>query len=260
MKWTRKPSIFVNDQALPQSVPVKKHAYGLGLQIATYDGGEYIHHGGRVPPYAALLSLFPGKNLGIFTGSQEMPLNVDQMILHTYIYDLINDKKNAEQRAKNFTKAFRKQESFKMESQKETISKYITELQETPNDKEPRNDEWIGEYGNGASGNFEIVEKWNDDTNTTELYIIYGRFAHGWLEHVGVETFRIVPTTDMVQDYYILTGNKESINFITRVNNDTLQMFILFQGMEIDYGKFTLGITLDKLPPIPWSPESCGSK
>lgn len=90
----------------------------------------------------------------------------------------------------------------------------------------------------------------------TQLYVRYGRWNHGWLENIGGPVYQITWDTDIVQDNYA-SGDATGISYAT-VENETLS-FVLPVGDELFVtGSFKLGVSLDILPPVPWTPESCG--
>lgn len=118
---------------------------------------------------------------------------------------------------------------------------------------------WIIGYENidfnSCPGEAEISEKWNNETNQTELFLTYGKWGHGWMEHVEGITYKIHFVTDLIQDEAL--GFPASETFI-RAFNETLEFFGTIPGSGVmSFGKFQVGVSLDKLPPIPWLPGSC---
>lgn len=97
---------------------------------------------------------------------------------------------------------------------------------------------------------------WNDETNEVGLFLTYGKLAHGWLEHVAGVTYKLNFVTDLIQDDYAI-GLKESSTFV-RVYDETLEFVMITAESEDSISKLKLGVSLDKLPPIPWLPGSCG--
>lgn len=100
------------------------------------------------------------------------------------------------------------------------------------------------------------MEKWNDETNEMGLFLTYGQLAHGWLEHVTGVTYLIHYITDLTQDEYAM-GLTEPSTYI-RVYDETLEFLFITPEAEESISKLKLGVSLDKLPPIPWLPGSCG--
>lgn len=84
------------------------------------------------------------------------------------------------------------------------------------------------------------------------LYIQYGKWATGWLEHVEGPIYKILFDTDIMQYF---AGLQDL--FYLRVDNDEIEFIAIADGEESSQGKFKFGVSLDKLPPIPWLPESC---
>lgn len=106
-------------------------------------------------------------------------------------------------------------------------------------------------------GDLEIYEKWNNGTNEPGLYLAYGKWMLGWLENVGDNYYKITWDTDILQEL-IATGSTDGVTYIQI--QDGVVDFVLPQadGTVLSAGRFTLGVSLDKLPPIPWNPGSCG--
>lgn len=141
-------------------------------------------------------------------------------------------------------------------------------------------DKYIGVYGNGLegikpginnrrsftkykfsyiffwqTGEIEITTKTRTETNTTELYMNFGEWGKAYL--LGTDTslnFLVLWDSDVVQDRYAM-GLPDNDTFV--IFNEDITDFQI-----IDYGVSTLklvkGLSLDILPPVPWSPESCG--
>ncbi len=106
-------------------------------------------------------------------------------------------------------------------------------------------------------GDAEILEKFNDQTNTTGLYLSYGKWYTGWLEYIGESVYQITYDTDIVQDNYA-GGDKSNVGYIRVDEAGTLEMVSPSANGLVVLGKFKLGVSLDILPPVPWAPDSCG--
>lgn len=108
------------------------------------------------------------------------------------------------------------------------------------------------------TGDVEVFEKFNNQTNATGLFVSYGKWYKGWLEHIGGPSYQIKWTTDVVQDNYA-QGEKSGLGYL-RIQNETLEFLAPSpEGMSV-LGKFKLGVSLDILPVVPWTPNSCGPK
>lgn len=244
--WMRKPAIFTPTM-------FGSFAYGQGFFLYEYKGWEYIHHSGGLPPYQTLLSIFPQQNLSIFTASNIGPLQLDPTVLHAFIFETLNGADNPEHEASIVAEAWKLRQEQKKKTKNTDLQTFLKEkascfLKGTDPASEP-----IGKYGSGAAGDAEIVEKWNEETNQTGLYLTYGKHGNGWVKLVEFSIYRIVFDTDIISqgfngqlDLFWLVGNAECIEFI------------LLEGEEfVSFGVFYAGVSLDKLPPIPWLPESC---
>lgn len=107
------------------------------------------------------------------------------------------------------------------------------------------------------TGDAEVLEQWNDETNQNELFIKYGKWAHGWLDYVTGASYKIRFVTDLGHDDYALGLPDTTVH--VHFYNETMEFTGYVRGYgEKSYGEFTLGVSLDKLPPIPWLPGSCG--
>lgn len=101
-------------------------------------------------------------------------------------------------------------------------------------------------------GDAEIIEKWNNATNEIGLYLKYGVWATGFLEHVEGPVYLLKIDTDLEQN---LAGLKDAL--FVRAIDDTIEFLLIQFGQESSFGKFQLGVSLANLPPIPWLPDSC---
>ncbi|CAL8109666.1 unnamed protein product [Orchesella dallaii] len=255
MKWMTKPAIAMapftfktsEEQRLASSM-----AYGLGLMLANYDGWQFVHHGGYFPPYNTLLSLFPEKKIAVFSSSNQGPLLLDSAVLSTFIYDTLAGLNNATEKAIERLESQRVSFAQKISKRDEAVTKFV----EKSKSVKKQNEDIIGKYGSGSSGDVEIFEKFNNQTNATGIYLSYGRWAQAWMENIGGFAYYLTWDSDLIQDNYAggdLIGAAYAI-----VYNGTLD--ILFPaGEELQsMGKFELGVSLDVLPEVPWAPDSCG--
>lgn len=105
-----------------------------------------------------------------------------------------------------------------------------------------------------CTGQAEIFEKWNNETNEMGVYIQCGKWVSGFLEtHDDPDyDYLIKLDTDMNHDFLGLTDN-----LFLKVVDDTIE-FIIIEGKRRDTsGIYKLGVNLDNLPPVPWLAGSC---
>lgn len=254
MLWMRKPAIHTVFPLKYEDSVINTFSYGLGLYNGALSEQEYIYHDGWIMPYRSLISLFPGEDIGIFSTSNQAPVQVDQMVLHSFILETLKDGDNPLTVASNLWGVMKIKENEKAKWRTNELEMF---LKESELFEEGKAEDVIGKYGNGRSGDAEILEKWDEETNQKRLFVTYGKWTHGWLNHVTGQTYKLEFTTDAIQDFYAM-GVRESLSYV-RVVDDILE-FVEFRGndLEVSYGKFKLGVSLDKLPPIPWLPGSCG--
>lgn len=267
MKWLRHGSNPVPRNSFKSSedeIVLNLLSYGLGLMTASYDGWEYLQHSGYYASYGSLMSLFPSQKLGIFTSSNQAPVMLDQMILHSFIFETLERSENVEERITRLIDRKSTEYAEKISTQTKVTKNFLGGLGE--HKKTNRNfSEITGSYGSGSSGDIEIFEKFNPDTNSTGLYLSYGKWAHAWLEiydnddksdeTAEVINLKVIWDTDIIQDNYA-AGDPTGLNY-GRIYNQTLEFIGPGAEQVIVYGTFKLGVSLDKLPPIPWSPGSC---
>lgn len=155
MAWMTKPASVMPAVAFKSSetdLIISSYGYGLGLMLASYDGWQYIHHGGYFPPYHTLMSLFPSQNLGVFTSTNEGPLKVDAAILHAFIFEVLRGTSNPAEAVQSL---WDKQTARREENEK-TKEKALRKFLEENTDKESAQmqNEIVGKYGSGGSGNY----------------------------------------------------------------------------------------------------------
>lgn len=112
-------------------------------------------------------------------------------------------------------------------------------------------------FGIFFKGDIEILEKFNNQTNATGLYLSYGKWYSGWLEYIGDSVYQIAHDTDIVQDNYA-AGTKLDVGYVRVNEGGTLEVLSPSPTGMVALGKFKLGVSLDILPPVPWAPDSCG--
>lgn len=129
--------------------------YGLGLMLASYDGWEYIHHGGYFPPYRSLMSLFPSQKLAIFTSGNEGPVQVDPVILHAFIFEVLRGTSD-EAATEKVNRMWDTHKAIKEEREKKKQKTLKRFLEENTNKRTSTGfnhaDDIVGKYGSGASG------------------------------------------------------------------------------------------------------------
>lgn len=77
------------------------------------------------------------------------------------------------------------------------------------------------------------------------------------MEAIGDNLYKIKWDTDIVQHLYAV-GDREGVNFV-KIENEVVDFLVPQAGGDLgSAGRFMLGVSLDKLPPIPWNPGSCG--
>lgn len=258
MGWLLKPAIQMPAVALKQSddqLIGAAYSYGMGFFLGHLDGWEYNYHGGDWSPYVSLMSLLPSQNLGIYTSVNEGPLMLDRIVPHAFIFELLKGTpaKEAREKAMNRIEKLRKRMKIRRERGRENI------LEQHKGKGVKSIEEIVGKYGSGSGGDLEIYEKLNPVTNITQLYVDYGKWNKGWMESVGGDLYEISWDTDIDQFYWtmgellgkvmIVVGN-DSIKFVTPNFGGNLEL--------TELGTFWRDVSLDKLPPIPWDPESCG--
>ncbi|CAL8138663.1 unnamed protein product [Orchesella dallaii] len=256
MKWMTKPAIArapVIYKTSEEQRLISSTAYGLGLGLANYDGWEYVLHDGYFAPYSTVLSLFPEKKIGVFYSTNQGPLWQDSFVLSTFIYDSLIGVNNASEKAierlANQQTAFAK----KISKKDEVVAKFLKKNKSVGKQNE---DIIFGKYGSGSSGDIEIFEKFNNETNSTGIYLSYGRWVQAWMENIGGSTYYLTWDSDIIQDFYA-TGDLIGAAYAT-VNNGTLDILLPAGEVLLSMGKFELGVSLDILPTIPWAPDSCG--
>ncbi|CAL8109669.1 unnamed protein product [Orchesella dallaii] len=259
MRWLRKPAIHVPSLGFKHATDEKiadVFAYGLGLRLGTYDGWQYIQHTGYFPPYYSHMSLFPDLKIGIFTTTNQGPVEVDSLVLHTFIFETLRGTENAVEKAMQNWKEIKTKSRKAYNEREKAFSEVLLQSKKPEIHQSFKN--IVGNYGSGGSGDLEVLEKFNNITNTTALYMRYGKWAKGWLEEVGNDMYKIIWDTDIIQDYYA-AGERDSGNYAVIRNGNLEFVQSAFEGLILPFlGNFKLGVSLETLPTIPWDSDSCG--
>lgn len=150
MLWMRKKAIHMNFDGIES---VNTFAYGLGLMLASYRGTEYIHHGGRLPPYWTLLSWFPEHNLGIFTSSNQGPLRIDPTVLHLFILETLKGSESSLEAAAKIRDELKLRDLNALHKRDKKLQKLLKESREAHGEYDRKGSaKFIGTYGSGVSG------------------------------------------------------------------------------------------------------------
>lgn len=156
MKWLVKPSSSVNMmsyKASDEDPILNSFGYGTGLLLSAYDGWELIQHNGYFPPYLTQMSLFPEKNLAIFSSSSESPVLVDPVNLHAFIFETLRGTFNISERPKPNWNKHAMATLQKHKNRNISMEKHIKEISDATNNTIPQKaDEIVGKYGSGVSG------------------------------------------------------------------------------------------------------------
>lgn len=105
------------------------------------------------------------------------------------------------------------------------------------------------------TGELEILLKFRDASNSTELYLNYGEWGQAYL--LATETnkkFLFDWDSDLIHDKYAMEGSITDTFAV--FDEDITEFQIIDNGSPSDF--FIKGVSLDILPPVPWSPGSCG--
>jgi len=257
-EWMAKPSNMYPGYAFKQSeedIIINQFGYALGLFLSDYDGWLYVQHGGYFPPYRSQMSLYPTKNLAVFSSSNVGPAWVDPMVLHAFIFETIARNPNAAENAMKLKENLdAEKELKKMNAEKEFKTIYDAAVEKGSSQKAA---DIVGQYGSGSGGQVEVSEKFNEARNATEYYLKYGRWYSGYLQDVaGGFLFKIDFDTDVVTDDYA-SGSDTSLGHAL-FNDDELLFITITPDASAITGRFKLGVRMDLLPPVPWAPDSCG--
>lgn len=193
-----------------------------------------------MPPFVSEMSLYPGKDIGIFTATNQMPgsstLNHPQ--LHREIFDILRDGGISKSTV----------ESEKINFMPETVVETKNLTEPMPLNVEQLT-QYVGSYGNGLQGEIEISLR-----NITQLYMDYGTWGQAFLLGTNsLLTFELNWDSDVVQDKFAfeLSENETFVIF----SDDLTELRIVDNGVSSE--TFKRGVNLENLPVIPWSPGSC---
>ncbi|ODM87483.1 hypothetical protein Ocin01_19198, partial [Orchesella cincta] len=201
MRWMTKPAIVAPWFAFKSSEEEKVTSYlgyGLGLFLGQHGGWQYVYHGGFWAPYLTRMSLFPKKKVAVFTSANQGPASMNHVGVHTFIYDTLTGVNNGTEKASERLEKLRVEQARQVNEPVDAVPKFM----QTITTATKQNEDISGKYGSGSSGNVEIFEKFNHQTDTTGIYMSYGRLAQAWLENIGGAYYRLIWDSDVIQDYY----------------------------------------------------------
>ncbi|CAL8129101.1 unnamed protein product [Orchesella dallaii] len=194
--------------------------------------------------------------IGIITNSNQGLTLVDVKLVHHFIYDVLSHVANASEKA--FASLRHEQNLLADADGKLGENDGVTIFLESLKNKEVKNqDNILGEYGIGDLADVEIIERLNNETATTGIYLSYGKWAQAWLNNGGEGLYSLEWDSDIVQDGYA-QGDMSGGETFARVENGTLEFLSPAGDTLVPLGKFEFGLRFDSLPPIPWAPDSCG--
>lgn len=261
MTWLSKVAIHI-----PSSSPAKMtdadyvfntYGYGLGLILASQDGYYYNLHNGYLPPYGSQMSLYPGLKLGIFTASNQGLFSViSPQSLHVFLMETARGSTDANEKTQKIVDIFKRVWAYLQSvngNKQGAIDKF---LEETAKGEQADVSEILGLYGSPTGGDLILKEKFNEDTNSTGIYLSYGKWVKAWVEGLGGTVYKLIWDSDIVQDGYA-SGTTTYLEFIT-IKNGTLTFYWDLSGTLQPWVKFQYGASLDMLPTVPWDAGSCG--
>lgn len=154
MKWMTKPAMFAHGFDLPANkFAMKFNAYGLAMILATFKGSEYFLHTGYFTPYSSQVSWFPEENLGIFTTTNYGPVEINQLVLHAFIHELVAGNLNATEKAVEFAQVMKAQEDAeKQKDYSQSLESFFEKSRTFNAGKKPKAEEVVGKYGSGGGG------------------------------------------------------------------------------------------------------------
>lgn len=136
----------------PNNFGYSINSYGLALIMGTFGGNDYFTHSGGFTPYSSLISLFPAKKLGIFTTTNYGPVYQPQMILHTFIHELLKGNTDAAEKASEFGFAIKlERDELKLQQQR-ALKLFLEESKTFAGGLKPIAEEIVGKYGSGSHG------------------------------------------------------------------------------------------------------------
>lgn len=115
-----------------------------------FTGWQKIGHGGSVPPFQSHMSFFPALDIGIFSVTNQMPVDLSMYHpqLHNAIFDILQGNSPV---AANSTEAKGHQTKNGDKSETATRSLSLDALED-----------FVGKYGNGLQGKLhyqEVIEQ-----------------------------------------------------------------------------------------------------
>lgn len=246
--WMRKPAIFT-------PATFGSFACGQGLFMSRYREWEYLQHSGGAHPFTSLMSLFTTHNLSVFACSNTGRIQTDVSALHAFILETLNGADDAADQARIVMNEWKLKEEKKKKDMEKAMEKFLKEQASRLGKRAGREEEPLGNYGNGAAGELEIVRKQNE-FGQSQLYMMYGKHGTGWLGPVwpGVNLYLIDFDSDLMQHFFGATGKFWLVGDLEAVEIYWMDNDL---AAAVSYGVFKAGVSLDKLPPIPWLPDSC---
>jgi len=209
------PHMFISRKS--PSKELDYYAYGLGWFIQTYRGHPYVHHGGNIDGFSALVNLLPDDNLGVVILTNQNNSSYTSIASY-YIIDQLLDLEPADWHRRNL-------------NQKETLTEIekVSETIERVKGTKPSHklEDYAGVYENQGYGTIQIEQ------NDKELLMVYHAFASP-LEHWHYDAFK--PTEGLLADSDIL------IDFHTNLQGDIYRVTAPFEASVSP-------IIFEKLPP-----------
>ncbi|OXA57257.1 Protein flp [Folsomia candida] len=237
--------------------------YSLGLFMGVYDGWLTVYHGGYLTPFNSQMSTFPELNLGIFTvtsGPGRLLPNVSHATLHYDVFDIIQGQRQLKvsPQPQQTNRAGSCIIPFDNWSNVYVRKATTIERKDFATDAGLLQDEEIvGHYGNGQSGEFDVIQKLNG-SGDFQLYLSYGQWGQAWLSLLpGEESYNylLVWDSDIVQEFYATDPSSEIIAVYDRVVRS-----ITFLENGYPTGTYLRDQYLDDLPTTPWEAGSCGQQ
>lgn len=273
MQWLLKPSNvypnmkFKRATSSSSSVVISHYSIGLGLFTGAHNSWEKISHGGYFPPYRAELSWYPALKLGIFTSTHQAPGLIGRGLpLHAFIVEAIRGNEYAENVAMDLMKQQIMEVENERKNNRKSLKYWLGQFEKLPEQNMNNNlvSRVIGTYGNAASGEVEIISKYNVVNKKVELYLRHGKWVKGWMESVGSSAtgdvvFEVNWDSDFVQDYYV-EGDIDAVGYVSISKTGGLRLMDSWsQNKELSTALFQKGmqINIDKLDPVPRKSDQC---
>ncbi|OXA47580.1 uncharacterized protein LOC110855704 [Folsomia candida] len=265
MNWLYVPSSLTPSGTLksennPDSIINLNIAYGLCLDIGVYDGWLRIGHGGYLPPFESLMTLYPELGLGVFMAmsgpgtlyATSMPNSWIQAQLFEILRGATKQGVGSYDGFSSKTYTAPPLDSTPLAD----LSRIPTRNQDTNSEARISPDEAVGTYGSGFNGEMIISFK-NNSAGIPQLYWEYGKWGLAWLVQISESTFSI---DEWDSDFWMMSWTNQ-----LGMTNLTLEFADMDNIRYLDEGaqgttNFTRGLKIDDLPEVPWAPDSCGKK